>query len=89
GPGQGQFDADAFLAFAECMRANGVEDFPDPGADGRPNVEAMQGLDRSSEEFQSASETCADEVGFEGPMGGGRGGFGGPGGPRGGPGGQA
>lgn len=72
GPGGGQgFDPELFLAFAECMRTNGVADFPDPGADGRPDREAMQALDVQSDEFQAASATCAEEVGFS--FGGGRG----------------
>jgi hypothetical protein len=81
GRGQGEFDADLFLAYAECMRDNGIADFPDPGADGRPDREAMQALDRGSDEFQEATSTCADEVGFQAPGGG-------PGGPGAGQGGQ-
>ncbi|HYD10365.1 MAG TPA: hypothetical protein VEA78_09695, partial [Acidimicrobiales bacterium] len=44
----------AMLAFAECMRDNGV-DFPDPGADGRHeiSVEAAE-----EDEWQAAQEAC-------------------------------
>lgn len=86
GPGSGsapEIDTDGFLAFAECMRDNGVADFPDPTSDGRPDFDAMQELDRDSDAFQTASEFCADEVGFSG--GGGGAGPGGSGPPEGGP----
>lgn len=74
---QAEFDADAFLAYAACMRDNGVADFPDPSADGRPDIEAMQALDTTSAAFEAASTTCAEEVGLEGAIGGGRPGGGG------------
>lgn len=85
--GQGQrggedFDAETFLVYAECMRDNGVSEFPDPGADGRPDREAMQALDTESETFTTASATCAEATGFEGRIGG-QGGPGGQGGQRG------
>lgn len=85
GRGDVEIDTEAFLAFAQCMRSNGVTDFPDPTADGLPDREAMQALDRTSETFLTATETCQDEVGFQGPGAGGGGrGFGG-GGAAGGP----
>jgi hypothetical protein len=58
------------------MRANGVEAFPDPGTDGRPDREAMQAVDFNSAEVQAAAESCADETGTE--LGGGGGGRGAP-----------
>ncbi|MFT5222923.1 MAG: hypothetical protein ACI867_001233, partial [Glaciecola sp.] len=53
-----------------------------PGADGRPDRGAMQALDRGSDEFQEATSTCADEVGFQAPGGGPGGPGAGQGGPR-------
>ncbi len=42
--------------YAKCMRENGVEDFPDPGADG-----TIQYYGNSDPvEFKSASEKCDD-----------------------------
>jgi hypothetical protein len=76
GGGQGEFDSEAFLLFAECMRATGVEAFPDPGTDGRPDREAMQAVDFNSAEVQAAAESCAEETGTE--LGGGGGGRGAP-----------
>lgn len=64
GRGQGEFDNEGFLVFAACMRENGVTDFPDPGADGRPDREAMQDLDTTSETFQAAAATCQEESGL-------------------------
>ena len=85
GRGDIEIDTEATLAFAECMRDNGVTDFPDPSADGLPDREAMQALDFTSESFLTAAGTCQEEVGFAGPgTGGGRGFGGGAGGPGGG-----
>lgn len=42
--------------YATCMRENGVEDFPDPGADG---IIQYYG-DPDPLEFKSASEKCDD-----------------------------
>jgi hypothetical protein len=50
-------DLDAYLAFAKCMRANGLPDFPDPqpGPDGLfPN----SGVDRNSPTYQKAATAC-------------------------------
>lgn len=41
-------------AFAECMRENGVGDFPDPGPDGTIQYQG----DSDRPEFASASEKC-------------------------------
>lgn len=67
GRGEVRIDTEAVLAFAECMRDNGVTDFPDPTADGLPDWEQMQALDRTSDTFVAATETCRDEVGLQGP----------------------
>lgn len=49
-------------AFAECMRRNGVEDFPDPGPGGGLTIDEGSGFDPSSEEFKAAQEECRDEM---------------------------
>jgi hypothetical protein len=49
------------LKFAQCMRANGVPDFPDPGADGRFPREAEQGA-HDDPKFQAASEKCRKDL---------------------------
>ncbi len=45
------------VAFAQCMRANGVTDFPDPDADGEFPRSAEQGA-HDDPKFQAASEKC-------------------------------
>lgn len=70
-PNQGEFDSGAFVAFAQCMRDNGVEEYPDPPASGRPDFDAIRQLDTESDAFVAASRTCSAEVGLEGRMGGG------------------
>jgi hypothetical protein len=52
------------LAYSECMRDNGVPDFPDPEENGDGGIRlGMPGdgsLDPESEEFQAAEEACKD-----------------------------
>lgn len=50
-------EPDALLAWAKCMRKNGV-DVPDP-KNGEPD---LTGVDRGSPEFQKAMETCGDKL---------------------------
>lgn len=62
-PGGGQHNApnpaavQQLVAFAQCMRDNGVRDFPDPNADGSFPRSAEQGA-HSDPNFQKASEKC-------------------------------
>jgi hypothetical protein len=58
---------DQALEYAECMRENGVPDFPDPVQDGG-NVRIQPGGDPNSPEFQAAEEACRDKQ----PQGGGQ-----------------
>jgi hypothetical protein len=54
-----QSAADAALEFAQCMRDEGVEDFPDPeiGDDGNVGLSAG-GVDFDDPEVQAAQEEC-------------------------------
>jgi hypothetical protein len=65
GPGrQGAPSAEqqeAMLAFAECMRENGV-DIPDPQAGGG-FLQPGSGVDPQTPEFQEAMEACRDNLG--------------------------
>ena len=48
------------LAFAQCLRANGIHDFPDPNAQGQlplPTVIAA-GVDIHSRQFLDAAKAC-------------------------------
>jgi hypothetical protein len=63
-PGQQRAQQEAqkrnLLAFAQCLRANGVHDFPDPNAQGQlplPTVIAA-GVDIHSRQFLDAAQAC-------------------------------
>ena len=67
--GADQTPEEAALAFAACMRENGMADFADPtvGADG--NVEFGAGLgggQRDNPNFRTAMETCRTKLGTAG-----------------------
>ncbi len=74
-PEQQAEQAEQQLAFAQCMREEGI-DFPDPDPDGNFGLRgrADAPFDFGSNEFQSAFETCQTNVGSGfGPGGGGPG----------------
>jgi hypothetical protein len=48
------------LKLSECMRANGVPNFPDPNGQG---VIQGSGIDPNSAQFQKAQQTCAKRLG--------------------------
>jgi hypothetical protein len=59
------------LKFAECMRANGVSDFPDPGASGKFTIDEIangSSLNTNSPAFTQAISACKDlePAGFTG-----------------------
>jgi hypothetical protein len=53
--------SDPAVAYSECMRENGVPEFPDP-VDGQLQLQATpgSGLDPDSPEFKRAQEACQD-----------------------------
>ncbi|MDP9793532.1 hypothetical protein J2S43_002044 [Catenuloplanes nepalensis] len=58
----------AALTFAACMREHGVEDYPDPDADGRPGDFDMPepedpGYEDAMQRFTAASEACGAPAG--------------------------
>jgi hypothetical protein len=55
---------EALLAFAECMRENGVPDWPDPNPDsgGMVVMGAESGIDPSAPGFQAAMRACAGHM---------------------------
>jgi hypothetical protein len=70
GPGHASAHAKA-VKFAECMRANGVSDFPDPDAAGRLTIDEVangSSLDTSSAAFERAMSACKElePAGFTG-----------------------
>ncbi len=51
------------LAYARCMRANGVPNFPDPQVvNGRPTLTLPPGIDQNSEAFIKAQNACNTKV---------------------------
>jgi hypothetical protein len=46
------------LAYSQCMRSNGVANYPDPNAQGQFLMEPNNGLDYSSPQFAHAIKTC-------------------------------
>jgi hypothetical protein len=56
------------LEFAQCMRDNGVSDFPDPSPDsgGRMLISPEAGINPFSPTFQAAAQTCM--ANFQGGM---------------------
>lgn len=46
------------LAFAKCMRADGVPKFPDPGPGGNFDLSFASGVDPSSPAFRAAQSKC-------------------------------
>jgi len=46
------------LAYAKCMRAGGVPDFPDPAADGHLQLDGNQ-LDMDAPAYKAADQKCA------------------------------
>lgn len=57
--GGGGASQQQLLAFARCMRTNGVPNFPDP-AGGALNI---TGVDPSSPQFQHAAQVCGQKSG--------------------------
>jgi hypothetical protein len=61
------------VKFAQCMRANGVSQFPDPDASGALTIDGVvngSSLDPNSAAFQQAISACKDlePAGFMGPQ---------------------
>ena len=57
------------LAYAKCMRAQGITNFPDPTVQDSATSKAVgfnldAGIDTHSSQFQSASKKCQKQTGF-------------------------
>jgi hypothetical protein len=56
-------NAEKAVKFAECMRSNGISDFPDPGASGEFTIDGIangSSLDTSTPAFTQAIGECKD-----------------------------
>jgi hypothetical protein len=58
----GEDNLDELQAFAECMRENGMPDFPDPQPGENGVFGSDETIDRNSPAFQAASEACQDTL---------------------------
>jgi hypothetical protein len=59
--------------FFQCMRANGIPDFPDPTGNGLAiHLGSSSDLDPNNPIFQSAQKLCGKKTGLQGPIAGGR-----------------
>ena len=56
----GPEELDKFQAYAECMRENGLPDFPDPQPGGEGGMFGSGNVDRTSPTFQKANDKCGD-----------------------------
>ena len=56
--------------FSQCMRANGIPDFPDPSGGGL-SLRRGGDLDPSNPAFQHAQKLCGKQTGLQGPIAGG------------------
>jgi hypothetical protein len=63
GGGSNATNRDQAVKFAECMRANGVREFPDPDASGTLTIDGIanrSSVDTSSAAFKQAIAACKD-----------------------------
>jgi hypothetical protein len=63
GTGSDATNREQAVKFAECMRANGVKQFPDPDASGQLTIDAIangSSLDTNSAAFKQAIGACKD-----------------------------
>ena len=67
-PSQAQLQGDP-LKYSECMRSNGVPNFPDPTAGGGFLFRASAGIDPSSPAFKAAQAKCQKLMPRGGPPG--------------------
>jgi len=68
GTSQASPDQATALKFAQCMRANGVPDYPDPTGNGdNQAMHALSGSDLNplNPTFQAAATLCAGKTGFQ------------------------
>jgi hypothetical protein len=63
GGSSGAVSQQQLLAFSQCMRANGVPQFPDPDPNGALRIGG--GVDPSSPQFQHAQQICTAKTGLQ------------------------
>jgi hypothetical protein len=58
--GSATADPEQARKFAQCVRDNGVPDFPDPGPDGQFDFKQFQGKNLDRDKLSKATEACRD-----------------------------
>jgi hypothetical protein len=53
-------ETEAALAYAQCIRANGYPEFPDPNADGQFMMRRDQGMSFDDPQYRAAQEACQE-----------------------------
>ena len=69
GHSKGASHKGAFLAYSQCMRANGVTNFPDPGSGGGIQISSSSGINPFSPAFKAAQSHCSHLLPGGGPTG--------------------
>jgi hypothetical protein len=54
----GQQASAAMLRYAQCMRAHGISDYPDPSGNGPVAITPKGDLDPNNPQFQAAQQAC-------------------------------
>ena len=67
-PGSGSKGAGVAIKFADCMRAHGVPNFPDPSPGGGIQISSSSGIDPRSPAFQEAQNACSKLMPGGGPV---------------------
>jgi hypothetical protein len=63
GPNRNATNLDKAVNFSQCMRSNGISNFPDPNASGQLTIDAIangSGVDTNTPAFQQALTACKD-----------------------------
>lgn len=67
-PGEDEAELAKALDYSECMRDNGIADFPDPDEfEGGGGIELPEGIDPESDAFAAAAEACEQHMPGPGP----------------------
>jgi hypothetical protein len=65
---QAAVSVDSGVRFADCMRAHGISNFPDPGTGGGVQINAAPGMNPASPAFGAAQKACGGGAGGPGAV---------------------
>lgn len=55
---------EALVKLSQCVRENGIPDFPDPGPQGNYDLSSL-GIGPGDQRLEAAMDVCRDETGFQ------------------------